>query len=319
MRTIVEAEGRAPGAGAVAAAARPRRLVKRRSIGSVLFATAGQKGQSASLQHAAALARGLNVELFVLYVRPPRWPLLAALADHFGLDRPRLAPERCLAEAKAVRMWCDDVLSSPIPAQRLRVRIGDLIGEATEYARSLAEPVIVLSPTIANPGGTATALACASSRSVLVVRPPVRTATVMVASDLEKHDADVVARAVTLGAQLGGSVIALHNVSCVGWSVPFASPALAPALPVPDADLARETRARVVERLAPLSTVVTSDIDPARAIVDQARVHRVHTIVVGTSARSRFERFLAPSVAADVVKRADRSVLVTPRVSAPGP
>jgi nucleotide-binding universal stress UspA family protein len=317
MGHVTYGERRADGERVAAALPKKRRLSRKRAIGSVLYVTAGRKRQSASLQQAARLAAALGVDLFVLSVLPSRLPLLARLASYVGIDRRRAGPERVIAENERMQLWCDDVLSKQVPTERLRVRAGSFIHEAAACARELPEPVIVLPPSIARAGATATTLASASSRAVLVVRPPARTPTVMAASDLEKDDTEVVERAVTLGSQLGGTVIAMHNMGCAGWAVPIGSPVLAAAISGPDVALADLTRARIVERLSPFSTIVTSEVDSARAIVEQARVHRVDTIVVGTSARSRLERFFAPSVAAEVVTRADRSVLVTPR-TAPG-
>jgi nucleotide-binding universal stress UspA family protein len=52
--------------------------------------------------------------------------------------------------------------------------------------------------------------------------------------------------------------------------------------------------------------------DPVDAILREARACNARLVVVGTSRRSRVRRALRPSVAARLIDRAARSVLVTP-------
>ena len=124
---------------------------------------------------------------------------------------------------------------------------------------------------------------------------------------------------VASGISSKAPVVALHNVTRVASTVTVGSPLLAPLLlapmPVPAQGPLDEARvAHVKERLAPMPTVVTNELDLVEAIIGQARKCRAHTIVVGTRPRSWFERFINPSIAAAVVDGADHSVLVTPRL-----
>jgi nucleotide-binding universal stress UspA family protein len=137
---------------------------------------------------------------------------------------------------------------------------------------------------------------------------------------LDKGDTSVLQKAVAFGRQLRAPVVAVHNITRTASTAAVGSPLLAPLLlspqPVPTpARLDDATVAHVQEPLGSMSTIVTNERDLVNAIIDQARRHRAHTIIVGTTSRSRLERFINPSIAAAVVDGAERSVLVTPRRS----
>jgi len=76
-------------------------------------------------------------------------------------------------------------------------------------------------------------------------------------------------------------------------------------------DLAEADAARAAEAAGIHPTEALGDVgDPADAIVAAAHSHGVDVIVVGSHARSWFSRLFDPSVASQVVKRADIPVLV---------
>lgn len=288
---------------------------QKRAVRSVLFASSGQH-ESAALQHTEALAQALHAELHVLRVLTPRRPVEAALRWFFDPGGTGREVNPCQTAASSAATWCEDVLSEPLPEGRLAVRVGDFVNQVVQYARTLEDPMIVLPPSKARVGSTATAVACASLRSVLVVRAWARAATVLVATGLEKGDTTVLQKARALARQIQAPIMALHNVTRSVSTVAVGSPLLAPLLrapmpPPPSLDEARVARVR--DRLGSISTIVTNELDLVSAIIDQARRHRAHTIVVGTRPRSWLERRLNPSIAAAVVDGADRSVLVTPR------
>jgi nucleotide-binding universal stress UspA family protein len=308
--------GEADAPRAVLASSSHARTAKKPVVRSVLFASSGQH-ESAALQHTEALARSLHAELHVLRVLPTPGRL-SSLARFFDLRGARREVNPCRAAARRAAAWCNDVLSEPLPKGRLAVRVGDFASQVVQYARTLENPVIVLPPSRRRVGSTATELACSSRCPVLVVRAWARAATVLVAAGMEEGDTSVLHKARALGRQLGAPVVALHNIARIPSTVSVGSPLLAPLLlaplPAPAPTPLDQARvARVKERLASLPTIVTNELDLVNAIIEQARTHRAHTIVVGTRPRSRFERFINPSIAAAVVDGADRSVLVTPR------
>ncbi len=309
--------GEAEARRAISASSTLLHTAKKRAVRSVLFASSGQH-ESAALRHTEAFAQSLHAELHVLRVLAPGRPLLSAVHRFFDLRGSGREVNPCRTAARRAASWCDDVLSEPLPKGRLAVRVGDFVGQVVQYARTLEDPLIVLPPSKGRLGLTATTLACASMRSVLVVRAWARAATVLVATGLEKDDSSVLQKARALARQIHAPVVALHNVARVASTVAVGSPLLAPLLLTPfpgpaPAPLDEARVAHVKERLGFLSTIVTNELDLVSAIIDQARSQRAHTIVVGTSPRSWLERFINPSVAAAVVDGADRSVLVTPR------
>jgi nucleotide-binding universal stress UspA family protein len=300
---------------AVLASTSYARTAKKAVVRSVLFASSGQH-ESAALQHAEALARSLHADLHVLRLLPAPGGL-SSLARFFGVRGVRREVNPCRAAARRATAWCDDVLSEPLPKGRLAVRMGDFVSQVVQYAGTLEEPVIVLPPSKRRIGSTAIDLACSSRRPVLVVRAWARAATVLVAAGMEKGDTSVLRKARALARQLGAPVVALHNITRLPSTVSVGSPLVAPLLlaPLPalaPAPLDEARVARVRERLGAMPTIVTNELDVVHAIIDQARKNRAHTIVVGTTPRSWFDRFINPSIAAAVVDGADRSVLVTP-------
>lgn len=283
---------------------------------SVLLALTDVDQPNAALQHAFALSHALDADLHVLRVLPRERQFASFVAD-FDIVHATRRVQRCLAAARGVKAWCDDLLPEPLGARRLRIRIGDFVAEASRYAAELEGALIVLAPSTGRLAATATALARYALRPVLVARPSRGQETLLAATDLEDDDVWLLRRVVALGAQLGTPVVAMHNVSCLSAPIGHDSPTLAAASPIPCAGDPRESRLqRAARRMAPLSTVLTREIDPVDAILEQALVQRAHTIVVGVRPRSWFERFIAPSVTAEVLNRADRSVLVVPRPAA---
>lgn len=91
-----------------------------------------------------------------------------------------------------------------------------------------------------------------------------------------------------------------------------------------DAEAAREVAAEEALETAERAGLEPSRAigqvgDPATAIIEAAHSHDVDVIVVGSHRRSWFSRLLDPSVAAEVVKRADIPVLVAKAVTTSAP
>jgi nucleotide-binding universal stress UspA family protein len=172
--------------------------------------------------------------------------------------------------------------------------------------------LIVLAPSTGWLGITATVLAQASSLPVLVARGSASESTLLAATDLEDDEYWVLRKAVELGARLGAPVVAVHNVSClaVAFSHELPGGRAANRGPIESRGL---RLVQATERFgAAMGTILATEVDPVDAILDQARVHDARMIVVGTRPRYRGDRFIASSVAAEVVNRSDCSVLVTP-------
>lgn len=86
---------------------------------------------------------------------------------------------------------------------------------------------------------------------------------------------------------------------------------------VPPNDSVRKARsARLSQASQKLAAdaraVIRNEVNPVDALLREAREHDADLVVVGTRRRGWFECFRARSVAAQVVNRAKRSVLVMP-------
>jgi nucleotide-binding universal stress UspA family protein len=205
---------------------------------------------------------------------------------------------------RQIRSWYQTVLGDTLPTRRLRIRHGEFGEQVAARAAQLDARLIVLSPSMARLGATATALAQACLRPVLVARGAEPSGALVAATDLEDPHYRVVRRASEWGATLAAKVMAVHNVSCV--TAPLGR--FYKGRPKPPPALPRRVRA---ELPAPLDMVVTTDLDPVDGVLDQAHQHESRIIVVGT----RPPRGQAPphghSVPAEIIDRSRCSVLVT--------
>lgn len=84
----------------------------------------------------------------------------------------------------------------------------------------------------------------------------------------------------------------------------------------PESRISVQRRASLLEAAGALSVeseaVLRSELDPAQAVLDEARTRDADLIVVGTRGRSWLERLLTSSVSEQIINRARRSVLVAP-------
>lgn len=282
----------------------PARRRGRARQGSVLLALTDGDYPTAALEQCASLAQSLEAELHILQVLPPEHHFMPGAPD-LDLMQATRRVERCLAAARLTKTWCDVVLTNPLAAKRLRIRVGHLVEDAANRAAEVDAAFLVLAPSTGRLGATAAALARASSRPVLVARTPVRRATLLAATDLKDDDYWVLRQAVELGAQLEAPVVAVHNVSCLPVAFDRHTPRGSASIPSQALRLVRAT-----EQLeSSMETIVATEVDPVDAILDQARAHDADIIVVGTRPRGGLSE---RSVAAEVVNRSDRSVLITP-------
>jgi nucleotide-binding universal stress UspA family protein len=220
------------------------------------------------------------------------------------LSEARRRIERCVRASRQMRSWYQTVLNDPLPIRRVRIRLGEFGEQVAARATQLDARLIVLSPSMARLGSTATALARACLRPVLVARGAEPSGALVAATDLEDPQYRVVRQASEWGATLAAPVMAVHNVSCVAAPIGRfykARPKPPPALP-------RRVRA---ELPAPLDMVVTTDLDPVDGVLDQALRHESRIIVVGTRPRRGPAPHHDHSVAAQIIDRSRCSVLVT--------
>jgi nucleotide-binding universal stress UspA family protein len=256
-----------------------------------------------TLQYASGLSRALNAELHILNVLPALESLRSSDRDNFDVGEARQRVERCVAACRRIRTWWADVLGEQLPTRRLRVRFGCFTDEVAARAAELDAPLVILAPSLDRLGAAATALVQAGSRSVLVARGVLAPGVLLAATDLEDPRYRVVRRAVELGSVLESSVVAVHNVSCL--SVPPRCSVTAGAWAAP------QLPRRVISQLStPLDMVVTTEIDPVDAVLEQSRRHCTRMIVVGTR-RPPGHMYRRASIPAEIIDRSRCSVLVT--------
>jgi len=278
----------------------------RRGASSILLALTDTDYPSGALLRSCALAQSLGTGLQMLRVLPRVSPPTWDRELDFVQTTRRI--QRCLAATRQTRVWCEALVEQRLPVRQLRTRIGDFVDQVVVRATELNAGLIVLAPSTGRVGPTATAVARASSRAVLVSRRSPRLTPLLAASDLEDQDFWVLRKAAELSARFGTPIVALHNVSCLpGVALsPHESPAR------------RLTRA-LAALPSPGLPVLTSELDPVDAIFDQARAHDANSIVVGVRRRPWLERLIRHDVAADIVERSDRSVVVVPQTRLQGP
>lgn len=268
----------------------------------LLFALPHGTRPSDSLRSASVMAASMQAELHVLSMLPRLSSLCARDNEPFDVAEARRRIEECVDVCRQTRSWCEDMLGEPVALQRLRIRFGDPAEAIALRAAELDARLVVLAAASGALGPTALQVCCARSRPVLVARSFTTPGVVIAATDLEDNEYRVLREASALGAALGSRVVAVHNVSCL--STPLGACLDAGVKPVPE--LPMRMRA---ELPTPLDLVVTTEIDPVGAILEQARHHGSGVIVVGT--RSRADRRFEPSVPSEIIDRSRWSVLVT--------
>jgi nucleotide-binding universal stress UspA family protein len=277
-----------------------------------------------SLRRAVALARSLDTELHVLRVLPGLTRLQALFSRNDVLSAAR-AVQRTLRANRITRSWLRVTLGSDDAIERLSITHGDLVEQAAAYAASVEAQMIILPPSPRRLGRTATSLARAAQKPVLVAREHRGNPAILAATDLLTSGHPVLWKAAELGQRLRSKLVALHNVDPVGGSELVPGTLAAGAMTIGAGawasvhQPAASSRARLEQltrATAPLPLVaepmVLTEPDAAGAILSQAGVLDPDCLVVGARQRNWLEDLACGSVARQVIERAQRSVLVVP-------
>jgi nucleotide-binding universal stress UspA family protein len=282
----------------------------------ILLALFADECPQATLFRAQSLSLLLEAELHVLRVVPPVAPRRRILRPRVGSAEARRALMGLLEARRGTRLFLSDVLGSRLPNGRLKLTAGDFFEEVGERAKHLSASLIVLSPQGAHArhGRQVTRLVRSINVPVLVAREAGTRELIVAATDLRSQAVPVLHRAAEFSQRLGIPLIAVHNLN-PGLLV--AGPEMAVQLTLqPDSPVSGQRRQRLLDAARGLSVeseaVLRNELDPAQAILDEARARDADLIVVGTRGRTWFERLLTSSVSAQIISRATRSVLVTP-------
>ncbi len=260
-----------------------------------------------SLVRTFQLARSLGAAIDVLRVlpNPLRWLRWLPKSMLQALVKRQL--QRSRETVRATRYQLAPVYEDePRPGQVV-VRSGSFIAEVAAHASRRDPALIVVSADQRRLGALATELALASMRRILVPRAASRRRTILAASDLATRGLPVIREATRLASPLRMELVSFHNVDPLSDPDAETGPEPARRRSLPE----RMERAR--ESLSMSGTAaVRTGVDHAAAIVAEAQESQADLIVVGVKQRSRLERLIHGSVAAQVVERAPCSVLVAP-------
>lgn len=268
----------------------------------VLLALHELDASNACLQWARALAGTLQADLDVCRVLP-NTPTTGLASGKIWLESTR----RLLAASRETRRWCADVLPDAQLSERLIPGGADVVEEAALRARQREVDWIVMPAMRDGCGSSATALARAAGRPVLVARGPTSRSTLLVATDVSDDLYSIFSRAATLAEALHAPVLAFHDAALRAPELSSRVKTLTDVWAQIQTERMETKRHR---RLPELEVLLAHGTDRVETILQLARREDAEILVVGASegAPVAADR----DVAAAVVDRAIRSVLVVP-------
>jgi nucleotide-binding universal stress UspA family protein len=270
----------------------------------ILLAMFAASDPKEALQRAYAMARASGARLYVLGVLPEflRSNMVFPQLHLFDAMRTIEMSNKAL---RMIRASCERTLPTQLANDELIIRQGAFLPTVLEVAQELSVGMIVLPSVEGKLGHRVTKLARLSGVPVLVARRPGATDTIIAASDLNDPKYPVLSQANHLSQALDAPVVMLHNIPS---SLPESK-----FLEAYRELSARQDRLRNALPNVSHDSLVMSALHTTEAILSVARSRRADMIVVGAHRRGWVERLLAPrGVAAQIVERASRSVLVTP-------
>jgi len=275
----------------------------------VLLALRGEDEPRETLNCAHRLANALGQSLVVVRVLPAQSKFLSAVRV---LLRSQNAAVRPRDVYKATRRWLLRYLGTPAKAVRILLTTGEFVSEASSCARRTRAHTIVMSPNSRRAGDQAIALAQASGARVLLARGDEGRSPILAATDLQDPAFPVLRSAAEVARILKQPMIAFHNVdpfSAMGSTVA--------SVRGTEAGVSKATRrAWLVSASRSLkiepNAVLTTELDPAHAIMDEAQACDASIIVVGARSCAWWRRLMGERVSVRVANQSDSSVLVTP-------
>jgi nucleotide-binding universal stress UspA family protein len=288
------------------------------AVRPVLLAMTASSRPRVALLRALEYAVRQGAPLFVLGCLPPRGaanPLFPQLNVTWVTEQP-------LAEVRAgwrLLRWCNRILPFSIPPEQVLIRSGAFVRTITQVAEEVSARLVFLPESRALSGTDVTSIVEQSGAAVLLSRPMQPRNLVIAASDLATAQTPVLREGLAVGHTLGGEVTFVHNLDPFSGPMSYVVGDGMMMLPVPGLTddgtyQRRQDRLRsVAEDLGgDAGTEVLRRVDTADAILEVARRERADLIVVGHRERSWLASLFGESIAANVIDRAARSVLVVP-------
>jgi nucleotide-binding universal stress UspA family protein len=252
----------------------------------------------------------MNAQLHVVRVLPEEEEVGCALGAHNAVTILR-AVERTLASHRATCSWLRRLSSAADVPRRFSIVRGEFVTQVARYVEEVQAQLLLLPPHGEGFSELVASLSARTGTPVLVSRAPCKLRTILAATDLRDSEYPVLRFAGALGGRWNSDIVAVHNLDPQPVSGSEKAHAPADVLrgePGRAAGMSRLRRASQ-QLLAPVRAVVRDDADPVDAILDEARAHDAHLVVVGLKQGHRSNRC---GVTARVVDLAQRSVLVVP-------
>jgi nucleotide-binding universal stress UspA family protein len=276
---------------------------------SVVLALFAVGHPTAALLGAGSFARAWGATLHVLRVLPET-ARPNPLSRKSSVVEAVRAIEQTLSAQRLTQSWLGDSLRDQSLIFRSTIAHGDFVAQTAAFVSQLRATLIIIPAHEARLGNLATSLASRSGVSVLVSRGAGVPHTILAATDLRNNSFPVLRKAAEVGEHFDAPVVALHNINP---TADVAEPGtwLAPLEPDP---VVRWRRLAYAFEQVPLraDATIRTDASAVQAILEEAHLHDADLVVVGTRRKHWFERLLARNIAAKVVNRCPRSVLVTP-------
>jgi nucleotide-binding universal stress UspA family protein len=286
----------------------------------VLLVLSATHRPDVALLRAGVLSTRLGTSLHVIGVMPPHTQN-NVLFPQRNLPQGLAAMNEESTATKRLWRWCNRKLLRPLRPGDVAVHRGSLSRCAIESARQLEAQLLIIPDDDVTGGAEITRIVDAAGVPVLVSRYPQPANMIVAASDLSLERVPVLRQGVALGETVGASVLFLHNVVPVA-SMPVVRPGegmpILPLWPFDETGLQEKQRARLRKAASDIGQDVEIEVldatDTVDAILGVARKHGADVVIVGHRNKSWVGRMFGEHVAAGVVNRARRSVLVVPIV-----
>jgi nucleotide-binding universal stress UspA family protein len=194
---------------------------------------------------------------------------------------------------------------------------GGYVERVAEHAARLGARAIVVQGD-GMQSAKAPGLAHRTGVPVLVARKPSPAKRIVACTDLRDTRYPVLRCAAELATKLHAPVMAVHNIPVLNLVGDFGGIPLTHWFKSTSLVHCTTQLMRASEQLAVTAIpIVLNELNSVDAILQQARAFEADLIVAGTYGRNWCARALTGSVAADLVARSPRSVLLTPLSGAP--
>ncbi len=279
--------------------------------GPVLVATDLSEDADIALRQGYEIAADIRTPLVVCHVLPEAFNVRMLFPHEAGVDT---AVQTALEEKarRAIREKIETILGSGSAAVPIEIEIGTPHAGILMVGDRVGAGLIVIGT-----GHTAMRVARSSVVPVLIARPAPPTGGVLAATDFSDPSFPAICTGAEEAKRRGVRFRAVHCLN-IADALAGALPGMISVAPVPQSVIeqlesnARERLGDVLAKTPVVSEGLVLLSPPATGVLEAARSVPTALIVVGTRGRSGLSRLALGSVAEDVIRRAECSVLVVP-------